>query len=234
MRRANAVAVGDGGEALDVLAEQPADGRGLRLAQLRISNGHMGHRAVMLANLRAGWHVVDGGGVPILTQRIRQAGCSLHAGIAVLQLAGPRLGEVCHRTPVRDETQDVGGQLVVGMGGTVMADIRQRIDPGRPAPPSGAPRGRSRVTGVQIAGSDHGVEVPAYPCGRQPELLGERGGGSRATLQQETPDPLAGAAGQEGARSCYGRPHCRTHRSYRRFHNTSVSYIEGYVEPAGP
>ena len=50
---ADAVAVGDGGQPLDVGAEHPAEGLGLGLAQLRELVGDVGDRAVVLAQLLA-------------------------------------------------------------------------------------------------------------------------------------------------------------------------------------
>ena len=50
---ADAVAVGDRREPLDVAAEDPADGLGLGLAQLRELVGHVRDRAVLLAELVA-------------------------------------------------------------------------------------------------------------------------------------------------------------------------------------
>ena len=54
MSRADAIAVGDGGQPLDVDTEQAGERRGLHLAQLREPLGHVRHRAVMLAELLAG------------------------------------------------------------------------------------------------------------------------------------------------------------------------------------
>ena len=48
---ADPVAVGDGGQPLDVAAEDPADRLGLGLAQLRELVGDVGDRAVLLAQL---------------------------------------------------------------------------------------------------------------------------------------------------------------------------------------
>ena len=50
---ADPVAVGDGGQPLHVGADQPADHRGLGLAQLRELRRHVRHRAVVLAELPA-------------------------------------------------------------------------------------------------------------------------------------------------------------------------------------
>ena len=50
---ADPVAVGDRGQPLHVGADQPADHRGLGLAQLRELRGHVRHRAVVLAELPA-------------------------------------------------------------------------------------------------------------------------------------------------------------------------------------
>ena len=56
---ADAVAVGDGGQALDVAAEDLADRLGLGLAQLRELVGDVGDRAVLLAQLLAGGQSVE-------------------------------------------------------------------------------------------------------------------------------------------------------------------------------
>ena len=53
MSRADTVAVGDGGEALDVDTQQPGERLGLGLAELGKPLGHVRHRAVVLAELLA-------------------------------------------------------------------------------------------------------------------------------------------------------------------------------------
>ena len=60
---AHPVAVGDGGQPLDVAAEDAADGLGLGLAQLGELVGDVRDGAVLLAQLLADGHVADRGGV---------------------------------------------------------------------------------------------------------------------------------------------------------------------------
>jgi len=51
MSRADAIAVGDGGEPLDVYAEHPREHFGLHFAELRELLGDMSDRTMMLAEL---------------------------------------------------------------------------------------------------------------------------------------------------------------------------------------
>ena len=105
VRGAHAVAAGDGGESLDVGAEQPREDLGLGLAQLRELRGDVRHRAVVLAQLLAGTGLCGRGRVA----RPRSApGQDVHApvpGAAASTAARyrappprrPGLGEVGHR-----------------------------------------------------------------------------------------------------------------------------------------
>ena len=67
---ADAVAVGDGGETLDMGAEQAREHLGLGLAQVGELPGHVGDRAVVLADLLAGGGAVDRGGVAVGGERL--------------------------------------------------------------------------------------------------------------------------------------------------------------------
>jgi hypothetical protein len=58
---ADTVAVGDGGEPLDVATEDPADRLGLGLAQLGELVGDVGDRTVLLAQLLARGQPVEQG-----------------------------------------------------------------------------------------------------------------------------------------------------------------------------
>jgi hypothetical protein len=70
MRGAYAITVSDGGESLDVLAEQPGEDLGLGLAQLGKLLCHVRDRAVVLAQLRTGTGFQSRGREPVHGQRL--------------------------------------------------------------------------------------------------------------------------------------------------------------------
>src|SRR3712207_6353858 len=69
VRGADPVAVGDRGQTLDVRTDQARDHLRLGLAQLGELDGHVGHRAVVLAELAAGGDRGRAGSVPLRCER---------------------------------------------------------------------------------------------------------------------------------------------------------------------
>src|SRR5438309_2785208 len=101
MRRADTVAVGDGGESLNVMTDEAADRFGFCLAQRRELLGDVLDRAVVLADLDSYAAFVHGGGVAVGAKGVGQSGGPLGQrqrrelhGVARLPLADPLAGEL--------------------------------------------------------------------------------------------------------------------------------------------
>ena len=124
---ADAIAVGDGGETLDVASEQVRKRLGLRLTQLWILTGDMCHRAVMLTDLDTGRRRVDAGGESELAQRSGK-GADLFGVAGALPVSSQNrpkpflergaacFGEGCHRVGTAhllDEGECIRGESVV-------------------------------------------------------------------------------------------------------------------------
>src|SRR6266567_3692221 len=137
--RADAVAVRDGGEPLHGGAEQAAERLGLCLAELRVFGGHMGDRAVVLAELLApagGWRAAGGRRVTVCGQRLGQGPHPLAGGAGANRGAVPAFqvgdlppGELGHRgrsAALGQEPQRAGGEIVVGVleGAAPAAGVR--------------------------------------------------------------------------------------------------------------
>ena len=145
---ADAVAVGDGGQPLDVRPEQPGEDLGLGLAQLRELLGDVGDRAVVLAQLLAGpvgavaprrrsRRLTGPGPAPRPCPPGRRAASTI-APVALLQLADPAPGERGDRlvpAALGEEAQRAGGQVVVGLvEGVAAASVSTNTLAGRPRP----------------------------------------------------------------------------------------------------
>jgi hypothetical protein len=219
---ADAVAVRDGREALHVHVEQPPEGGGLGVAELRELRGHVAHRAVVLAQLDAEAVLGRGGRVPVVGQRVGERRRSIGdgdvaqpVGVAVLQLGAAGLGEALDgggAGHVGEEAQGAGRQVVVGRGPVGVAGVGEGVQPGRA--PAAAQAVRTRLAGRDGAVGEQRVEVLADRGRRQAQPVGERRRGRRSEREQAGADALA-------------RPtdRCR-HRApelAHAFHNASVT-----------
>ncbi len=145
---ADTVAVGDGGQSLDVPAEQPREDLGLGLAQLGELLGHVRDRAVVLAELLAGTGLHGGGGIAVGGQRLGEHLRLLARGrqlqqrpVPHLHLGDPLPGELHDglvATGLGDEAQSGRGQVVVGLVEGVPAGVGQHEDLGGAATAAGA------------------------------------------------------------------------------------------------
>src|SRR5215207_6962478 len=215
VRRADPVAVGDRGQALDVGAEQPGKDLGLGLAELGELLGHVGDGAVVLAQLlpRCGCRGAGRGGVAVGRQRLGKGfgpatgrGAGDPVAVAALELGDPLPGERGDRlaaAPLLDEAQRAGGEVVVGLVELVATGGCEHEQAGRTAP--AADRGGAWRALLDQAVGQQGVQVA--PHGRRGEAQGrgEAGGGGGAGLEDGARDPVAGRVLQ------------------RVFHNTSVA-----------
>ena len=135
MRGAHAVAVGDGGEPLDVAAEQSGEQLGLDLAEDRERGCHVGDRAVVLQKLVAGVDGSDRRGVPVdvegLDERLdgRLLRPCLAGGEEAFLDAGELVdGELADRVGadlLRQAAQRRDGERVVGLLELGAADVGQ-------------------------------------------------------------------------------------------------------------
>ena len=203
-RGADAVAVGDGRETLDMGAEHAADRLGLGLAQLRELVGDVGDRAVLLAQLLP-HAVLTGKG-----QRAHRRGVALvgedqrqHLGRRGLGVRGGDLGELLldeGRPPLRERLDGIGAG---GLGEeadrldwrgrrTARRSRRARARSARTPWPGDLGRGgpRTGVASLDRALLDEVVEVTAYGGRGQVETLSERGCGGGPVDQDRPRDAL--------------------------------------------
>ena len=209
MSRADTVAVGDGGESLDVPADEPADRLCFCLAQRRELLGDVLDRAVVLADLHTDAPLVHGGGVtvgaegvgersgPLGQRQRRELRC-----VARLPLADPLTGELLHRLLPRGVPQVAQGlhrDRVVRRGaGTGVPGIRQREQARRSATAArAADRGHA---GHDRAVSEHPVEMPPDGGRGHSQPLAERRDRGGPELEQQAGHPLAGASVRERGR----------------------------------
>lgn len=234
MSRADAVAVGDGGQALDVHAQQPGEEFGLDLAELRELLGDVGDRAVVLTQLltkRRRLHRRDvavscqGSGQGLRRREFR-IGRREAVGVAGLDLGRPRRREALHsrRTSFGgQEFQRGDGQLVVSGIELAPAGIGQRKRPGGPAATSGTVD-PLLPSDEEPAFQQH-VQVPADRRGSQPDPLGQRGSRRRSVLEDRLVHSLPSRGVGVDARLSGG---------YRYgpgvFHNTSVLLFAGALQ----
>ena len=226
--RADAVAVGDGGESLDVDAQHPGEGFGLGLAQLGELLGDVGDRAVVLAELlagrrRAGWRrhspSADQRGGQRLRRRHARVGVGDRLRVARLDVSANRsAANSRHRVRAGrrcQEAERLDRQVVVRGVELRPTRVGQHEDPGRTA-------AAARSVDPLLARLDQTlvleqVEVPADRGGGQPQPLGERRGAGRTVGEDRARDPVAGG----GVPLDQG---CAWTRCSDRdgFHNTSV------------
>ena len=198
---ADAVAVGDGGEALDVDVEQAPEGGRLGVAQLRELRGDVLDRAVVLAQLDAGAVRGDRGGVPVVGQRLGERGGAVlgaveAVAVAVLELGDPRLGERLDRGVAAgglQEAQRAGGEVVVGARAGGVAGVGEGVAAGGAA--AAAQHRPAVLAGRDGAVGDEGVEVAADAGRAHLEPLGEHRGRGRAERQQQRQQSLPGPLG---------------------------------------
>ena len=215
---ADAVAVGDRGQPLDVGAEQPLERPGLGLAQFGELLGDVGDRAVVLADLhaarrrapRAGF---DAGGVALAVSATARACGPLGRASAPRQrrreVAARAQRRGARRTRARppspldraQEAQRRGGQFVVGVREGGPAGVGDRVGAGRAA----------------AAALDGALGLASRPAARRRPARRGGGGCRRRTVPAGRRGPRRSAG---RPRAPAGRPHhgCgRARRSARRW-----------------
>ena len=224
VRRADAVAAGDGREPLHVTADQPADRLCFNLAEHREFLGDVLDRAVVLADLDAERGVVHGRGVAVVGERLGERSGALverqrrdPLGVPRLPGSHPAACEVLDRGVaggLAEVAQGVDGDLVVRRRAGCVTGVGElkRL--------AGRPRPRRPVLAL-LAGDDdavgeRGVEMAADAGGRQAEPLGELGDRRRAVLEQRADDSIAGTA-------VGTRPAPRSIAGARGFHNVIIA-----------
>ena len=181
VRRADTVAVGDGGQSLDVLAEQPGEDLGLGLAQLRELLGHVRDRAVVLAQLRRAPASAVEAAYPSAVSACARTSAFWFSGprrpatVPLLHVGDPAPGELRDglvTARLGDEPQRGGRQVVVRLVERVPAGVGEREDLGRTA--AAARAVDSLLVGLDQAVVEQVVEVPADRRRGQVEPLRER------------------------------------------------------------
>lgn len=224
----DAIAVGDGGQPLDVGTQNLREGTGLGLAQFGELGGHVRDRAVMLADLDSlrVAHGLGRGRVAVLGQGLRHrrgAGGDRHAGVDIwLQFRSKpgrtMLGE-CHdgllAAGLTQVAQRGVRKIVVGMRKRGTARVGERIGTGRTA--AAAVRSRSRLAFDEQSIGNQRIEVPADRGGAQAEPLGKLRGVLRAAFKDAARDRIA-----------------RPLVPGSEFHNTSMTYFCAGFTPAPP
>ena len=235
--RAHTVAVGDGGKSLHVPSQQPSENFSLRFAELGKLGCHVRDRAVMLAELRAGWGSRNGGGVAVAAECLgKHRGplvrvcCLDDAAIALFELGGAASGEGCdgvRTTGLAQEPECAHRHVVVGLGEHVAAAVGEQELLGRATPPAGC--GNSGLAHRYDAFGEKGIEVSADSRRGECEPLPQRRGGGRPVLENRRSYPLPSwrIVWQPGARviddlDVVGRRQSRGCAS-SGFHNTIVS-----------
>ena len=159
------IALGQGGQALDVDSEDAAEGVGLRLAQLGELRSDVLDRAVALAQLEADDDVVadraGAGSVALGAKGVDErrgpcgrlvAGTVDLGGAALLECADPLVGEGTHRLVARGlahEAHGVGRQIVVVGGQVVVTDLTDD-----PLTSRATATALARVRGAAVVGAD--------------------------------------------------------------------------------
>ncbi len=200
-------AAGQGGQPLDVDAEQPGDRLGLGVAELGELLGDPAHRAVTLAELDAGEPAgadrPGGGGEAVLGQ-----GLDEEVGPGDDVVAGRRRGASAYR-PSRPPTRSLA-KSATAAGPACACEVAQRLDrelvvvgreravaalgddvgAGGATPAAGVSR-TTRVVLVDGAVVGQGVEVAADGRGGQPEEPADLGRAHRSVLGHGGQDALA-------------------------------------------
>ena len=198
-------AAGEGGEPLNVHAEQPRDGLGLGVAELRKLLSHPPHRTVALAELdpveRAGGDGTSGRGEAVLRHRIDE-----HVGasgdirprfgearrIPALESGDPLAGEGgdgLRPSVLVEVAQRLGGQLIVGAPKRAVPALGHHVGPRRTTPTARMCCARVMLLDRAVVGE--GVEVPPDRCRGQAQQSPDLGRGDGTVLGDRGKDALA-------------------------------------------
>lgn len=203
---ADVIALGQGGQALNMDAEESAEGVGLCLAELGELSGDVLDGAVPLAQLQADDDVVtDGAGagsVALDAQGLHQGlgtGLRFVAGgvetalAPLLEGTDALVGKGSHgllSAGLADEAHGVDGELVIVRGQTVVTEISHDPLSGRAPTPTLA---RVRSTTRDGAGLRELIEVTTHAGRGQPELGGQGGSRDGTQLADDVQDAVARA-----------------------------------------
>jgi hypothetical protein len=221
---AHAVAVRDGRQPLHVRTEHAAERLGLGLAQLRELVGHVGHGAVLLAELVADRELLDAGGVATARQHLGEGlgrgelgALRGDRGVVALDELDTLAGEGEDRLvspAVAEEAQRLRGEVVVLVLELVAARLREAERAGRAATAAGA-RQRALLDRLESAGLDQVVEVTANARRGQVQRTREIRGRSGTLFGDQA----------EHARTRRGVPFRDDRRDPLELHNNSVTLI---------
>ncbi len=184
--------MGDGGKTLNVPAKNAADGLGLGLAKLWEFVGHVGDRAVLLAQLLPHGLFADCGGVALGGEDLREhfgrtglGSVGLHRIEPFFYKSHAALGEFPDgriSAGFGEEAKGLDGQVVVLLSEAFTTMLGQREHLGRS---STTPRdGRAGLSSLHLTLVDEVIEVATYGGGSEIEPLG-KGHGGRGTLNED-------------------------------------------------
>lgn len=189
---AERITVGDGRQPLSSAVEGLGKDLELGLAELREASRDMGHRTVVLAQLRAERDLVGTGCEAAIGQRPGQDAHPVGQGIGGVEILTDisdqcfrtTSGEGHHRlltTGLSDVLQHTGGQFVVAVWEQFTPTLGEQVLAGGPAP---ATQSVANLPGAENTGFGQGVEVPTHPGSRDPEPFGDLGGSGRAVHER--------------------------------------------------
>ena len=239
VRGADAIAVRDGRQSLNVRTQQPAEDLCLGLAKLGKVGCDVGHRAVVLAHLHAAAGLLGRCRVPFGRQCRRELRRAIvewdvgeHRLVAGLDGRESAPGELHHRG-VAAGLAEVGQrrhrQIVVGVWKSLAAGVGEGEQLGRTAAPADlAPDLPLRHLAYPALG-DQRVEVAPDGGGRQAEARAQRDRALWPLLVKRPRDTVAGTR-------IFVRSHLACLRAIGRlggFHNDNVTYFEVAHTPRG-
>lgn len=201
------VALREGGQTLDVDAEESTEGVGLGLAQLRELRSDVLDRAVTLAQLDTDTAVLadrpGAGSVALDLQGLDEGSCAItqivtggrHAGAhPLLEPADALVGEGTHGIitgVTAQEAHGLGRELVVVGAEVLVAAVPD--DPLAGGSPTAALALVGRTAGHRAVVGEL-VEVTAHARGREAEVTGDGGSGDGPVLADHREDAITSAS----------------------------------------
>lgn len=202
---ADVIALGQGGQALDVDAEKSAEGICLSLAELRKLRSDVPDRAVALAQLETDTRVIadraGGGSVSVDAQRLDEGVGSVQGVVAGgLDLLGDPLLQYSHPLVSKGSYGRLAAGPVQeshGLSGEFVVVGCEAIVPGVSDDPLAGRAATATLAGVRRPAGDSAllgevVKVATYARGGQTEVTGELSGRDGRALTDHRQDPVAG------------------------------------------
>ncbi len=202
---ADVIALGQGGQTLDVDAEKSAEGIGLSLAELGELRSDVPDRAVALAQLEADTRVIadrsSAGSVSVVAQRLDEGVGAVQGvvpggidllGDPLLQYSHSLVSKRAHRRLAAGPVQESHG-----LSGEFVVVGHEVIVPGVADDPLAGRAATATLAGVRRPARDGAllgelIKVATYARGSQTEVPSELSGRDGRALTDHRQDPLAG------------------------------------------